>query len=144
MQIPLSEWKGDKEKERQNRVWDKLLEKHGAYVLEEKMRRMPVKEGELINSYKSYNRRYPLDSRKTIVSLDLIQDYMPDSRADLAHAYAVKEQYDEFIASLTRRQKFVIDRTIEGYKPREIASMQGEGESSKVRWHLFVSRNKLR
>lgn len=141
---PLSEWKGNKEQERQNRVWDRLLEALGAHALEERLRRMPVGAGEHINSYNAYNRKWPFDAKKRTVGLDLVSDFIAGDGPDMQEALIMKQAQEAFLGSLTDKQRFVVEKTAEGYKPREIAAMQGDGESGKVRWHLFASRRKLK
>lgn len=144
MESPISNWKGNRKAERENRVWDRLLKQFGAHALEEKLRRMPAHEGEHLNSYNAYNRKWPFDAKKTLVGLDLVSDFIPSGSMDMTEALIMQEAQDTFLDSLTDKQRFVVTKTGEGYKPREIAAMQGDDESGKVRWHLFASRKKLR
>lgn len=105
---------------------------------------MPVPPGEHINSYNAYNRKWPFDAKKKLVGLELVQDFIPDEHDSLDAQLIAREEHEAFINSLTEKQRFVVERTSEGYKPREIAEMQGDSESGKVRWHLFASRRKLK
>lgn len=125
-------------------MWDALLDEHGAHALEEKLRRMPPHAGEHINSYNAYNRKWPFDAKKKLVGLELVEDFIPSGAPDITEQLIMAEEQARFLGSLTDKQRFVVEKTGEGYKPREIAAMQGDGESGKVRWHLFASRRKLR
>lgn len=121
-----------------------MLHELGAHALEEKMRRMHVPEGEHLNSYNAYNRKWPFDAKKKLVELDLVADFIPSDAPDANESLIMREAQDAFLGSLTDKQRFVVLRTNEGYRPREIASMQGDDESGKVRWHLFASRRKYK
>lgn len=108
------------------------------------MRRMASRPDEHLNSYNAYNRKWPFDAKKTLIGLDLVSDFIPSESMGMTEALIMKEAQEAFLGSLTDKQLFVVTKTGEGYKPREIASMQGDVESGKVRWHLFASRKKLR
>lgn len=117
---------------RENDVFTSLT-RDGEHVLEAKLYKL--------DSYKKYYRRWPFDGKAAVLPLE---SYNEPSLANPLDQIIADEAVEAFKADLTDKQLEVVNMRAEGYKPREIAKKQGSRTSNKVRWHLFVARNKLK
>lgn len=127
--------------ERENRIFERMA-KNGSQILEERMHRVP--------SYKAYNQKWPFDARKKVLSSEVVFEdtdgviYVEGMNTgtfiDLIES---DEAVEELLAELTAEERDVITKTVEGYKPREIADLYGEHNSSRVRQDKYSAMRKL-
>lgn len=130
-----------------NKRFEELTNHYGSYKLEELMRKMPGAKREDgkrdMNSYNKYNRKWPWDAKQGISKLEDVQEFIPSADIDPVSKAILKEEKQRYLDSLTDKQRFVIEKKDEGYKPKEIAGMLGEKHSGRVRWHIFAAKKKL-
>jgi DNA-directed RNA polymerase specialized sigma24 family protein len=115
--------------ERENQAFDNLLKQLGAYELGKRISKLP--------SYKAYDQAYPYDSVAPIVSLDDVlseSQYIDEPSPKTPEEYYVEaEEMQGLLEPLPEPQRQVIRHTINGYKPAEIANMNGHHDSNAVR-----------
>lgn len=92
-----------------------MLDKYGAYGLEEKIqRREPARK---------YYRRWPYDAWSKRADMDAVDLVMPSNpHADLL----AKEGHDKLLEGLTPRELEVALWSEAGYKPKDMALMRAE------------------
>jgi hypothetical protein len=118
--------------EQQNKCFDRLLKKYGAIVLETKVQKLP--------STRKYYIRWPYDGwqkRASMDSIDLV--HSSDPLAELVAG----ELRAELLEGLTARERWVAERSEEGYMPRDMAFMRGVKASNADRWIKFSVKQKF-
>lgn len=116
-----------------NRDFDRLLKKYGGYELNRKISRREL--------YRLYDRRWPYDSTTKAIDLEEVKDTLGESDGSFDQLVA-SEAVEAFKTLLTPRQLEVLEHSLTGLKPREIAELHGDIESGKWRWHKHIVKKK--
>lgn len=118
-----------------NKAFEAIVRRDGAYVVEERMHKL--------DSYRKFNRKYPYDAKKKLVDLEKVADFLPDLGPSQEEQMIMSQAAGEYLAKLTPKQRRVVELRDEGYKPQEMAHMEGREESGRERWHLHTAKQKL-
>lgn len=121
--------------EEENKIFLGLIAKHGAVILEERMRKL--------DSYRTYYRRWPFDGKKVPLDLELVQDFLEDKKPRPDEQMIMDQARDEWLEGLTEKQLEVVLETERGNKPRDIAKIQGKDDSGSIRYLLHSARKKM-
>lgn len=115
--------------------FEALVKDRGAYYVEERMHKL--------DSYRRYHRKWPYDAKKKLVDITDVQEYLPDRKPSLEEALIMTQTTDAYLKTLTPKQKRVVELRDKGYKPQEMANMEGREESGRERWHLHQAKQRL-
>lgn len=116
----------------ENAIFDRMLEKYGAYELETKIQKL--------DSCRRYYRRYPYDGwlkREGIEAVDV------PVNTNLQAEIIAKEAREELLNGLTERELQIATLSEEGYKPGDIAALAGKTQSGAERWIKWSVRRKM-
>lgn len=111
-----------------------LVKEKGSYWLARKIMRM--------ESYRKYDRKYPYDSTTKAKPIDELYD-VADGSPDPLEMVLMQEAQEEYLAQLTPAQQEAAKLYVQGYKPRDIAQMQGRNNSGAERWQKHNMKERL-
>lgn len=102
-------------------------------------------------SYRAYNQRWPFDAREKVLSVEAVFEERADgnssepadSTKSVLERLMDEEATDTILSVLTDEQRLVIERTVQGYKPREIAELKGDKSSDRVRQDKYSAMRAL-
>jgi DNA-directed RNA polymerase specialized sigma24 family protein len=115
-----------------NSAWDNLLEKYTPVELERRMSKM--------ESYRKYYKSNPYDGTTSFLSLDEADGI--EYGDNLLAGIMSDEAIDNLMSGLTEKQRVVVELSVQGYKPKEIAALKGQ-TSNNWRWHKSAAKKKL-
>lgn len=116
-------------------AWEDLLKKLGAYELERRMSRL--------ESYRTYNRRWPFDSRTTAINLDLVSETVSSDTPSLEEQIIMDQARESYLGTLTDKQVEIAHKLEQGYKPRDIAAQEGLPNSGSTRWQKHAIKQRI-
>lgn len=112
--------------EEENVIFMRMLKKYGAIELERMMaKRIP---------YKHYYRRWPFDGKVMPADIEKVQDFLPSVGPSPEETMVMEQAAKEYMDRLTPKEQGVAQKLVEGYKPRDIARMEGKKNSGSIRW----------
>lgn len=117
------------------RTWfANLLQAVGSYELERRIKKL--------KTYKLYDRKYPYDVATKAMSIEFAYD-LSTNEPDPLSVLIDQEAFQERMERLTDTQKKHAELYMEGYKPRDIAAMEGRETSNAVRWQRHNMKERL-
>lgn len=122
----------------ENALWDAMMAKYGVYELARKMARR--------KSYREYVSHWPYDHTESVVSLDLLHaaGFDPPTTEDIALDFMIDDSTEEFLSNLTPKQRQIMEKLMDGFRPKDIYTTEGYKHTGGIRYHKWLIRKRLR
>lgn len=124
------------ESEKENQVWDKIIARDGVVKTAYRISRRRI--------YREYVQHWPYDFTEPRLSLDLLHEagFDPKGADSPEEAYADEEFVQEFLSTLTKKQRVIAEELMKGNRPKDIFKNLGYHDTGGIRYHKWIMRKK--